>query len=173
MRPLPRPTRSPSGAPATGFTLLGFSLAVAGLAVAMALGLPLARNWLLRSRAGRVAADLRAFSAAFQSYATDHGDWPPGDGVPGAIPPGMQTYLARTRWQQPTPIGGQYAWDANGRHQGSRYRAVIVIASTRGNPVSTDLVQLLQIDRAIDDGKLHSGSFLLGFRDYPLFVLEH
>ena len=56
---------------------------------------------------------------------------------------------------------------------GERYRAAIVISSAASNPVSSDLIQLTDLDRKIDDGNLDTGNLRLGFRNYPVYVLEH
>jgi hypothetical protein len=137
------------------------------------LGVPALKKVNLEARSVAVVNDLRVFSSAFQSYTHEHGDWPPGNGAPAAFPAGMEGYLGATSWQRPTPIGGLYTWDPNSTQQGERYRAVIVLSSSTGQPVTTDLAQLLDLDRRIDDGDLAAGNFRLGFRNYPIFVLEH
>jgi hypothetical protein len=48
-----------------------------------------------------------------------------------------------------------------------------MISSARANPVSSDFNQLSDIDRKLDDGNLSTGNFFLGYRNYPVFVLEH
>jgi hypothetical protein len=85
----------------------------------------------------------------------------------------MEGYLGATGWQRVTPIGGLYSWDPNSTQQGERYRAVIVIATADGHPVSSESAQLLDLDRRVDDGDLDAGNFRLGYRNYPIFVLEH
>jgi hypothetical protein len=85
----------------------------------------------------------------------------------------MEGYLRATNWSRPTPIGGHYTWAPNSLHQGERYRAAIVISTVTGQPVTEDRHQLLDLDRKIDDGNLETGNLRLGFRNYPVFVLEH
>lgn len=164
------PSRRPANA---AFTLVEISVVVTIISVIIAIAVPATKNMIMHARSSAVQNDLRVFAAAFQTYAHEKGDWPAGDGTPGAIPPGMETYLGATGWQRKTPIGGNYAWDPNSLQQGVRYRAVITIVSTDNNPVSSDRNQLIDIDHAIDDGGLDSGNFLLGFRNYPVYVLEH
>lgn len=149
------------------------SVVVFIVSVLAALGVPALKKVNLEARSVAVVNDLRVFSSAFQSYAHERGDWAPGNGTPGAFPPGMEGYLGPTSWQRPTPIGGRYTWDPNSTQQGERYRAVIILSSTSDHPVTTDLAQLLDLDRRIDDGDLAAGNFRLGFRNYPIFVLEH
>ena len=74
--------------------------------------------WPCSNAGKRSTADLRVFSAAFQSYAQEKGDWPPGDAVPGAFPPGMAGHLGKTNWERVTPVGGLYTWAPNSLHQG-------------------------------------------------------
>ena len=155
------------------FTLIELAVVVGIISIVAAFAVPIAQHIVLQARSAAVENDLRVFSAAFQHYASEHGDWPAGDGTPGAFPPGMDGYLGLSNWQRATPIGGNYAWDPNSTQQGSHYRAVIVIASTQDNPVSSDRLQLTDLDQKIDDGDLTSGNFLLGYRNYPMYVLEH
>jgi len=159
--------------PRAGFGLVEISVVFAAISVVLAFTLPLAKRRIVQMRADAVTHDLRTFAAAFQSSATQRGDWPPGNGTPAAIPPGMSNALKNTSWEKRTPIGGNYAWDIDSTHQGTHHRAVIVIASAPGNPVTSNRAQLLAIDRVIDDGNLTTGSFLLGYRNFPIYVLEH
>ena len=145
-------------------------LATTGL---IAWAAPAANAWLIEHRARQVTADLRGFAGFFHSFATERGDWPPGDGTPAAIPAGMESLLDSTPWVRPTAIGGHYAWEPNSVHQGLRHRAAITIVSTGGSDVSRDFRQLLAVDRLIDDGDLATGRFQLGYRNQPLLILEH
>lgn len=158
---------------AAGFSLVELAVVVTIISVLAAIAVPTTKNLVFRARSSAVQNDLRVFAGAFQTYAQEKGDWPAGNGIPGAFPAGMEGLLGATNWQRPTPIGGNYTWDPNSLHQGTRYRGVIVISTTPDNPVTSDRMQLLDLDRLIDDGNLDSGNFLLGFRNYPIFVLEH
>lgn len=163
-----RPART-----ARGFTLLELSIVLFIISVVAALAIPAVKQASLEARAGAVVNDLRVFSGAFQNYATEHGDWPAGDVAPGEFPPGMAGLLSRTGWERVTPIGGRYTWAPNSLQQGERYHAVIVISSVAGQDVSAERKQLEQIDRRIDDGNLDTGNFRLGYRNFPVFVIEH
>jgi Type II secretory pathway, pseudopilin PulG len=165
------PRRSPHAQ--SGFTLFATSLVFALISVVLAFAIPLARQLLIDARVAAVEHDLRTFAAAFQTCAHARGDWPPGDGSPRTLPPEMSTYLPETAWSKPTPLGGHYAWDPHSRHQGSRHRAVIVLASTPDNPVTRDRRQLLALDARIDDGDLSTGHLQLGYRNQPIYILEH
>jgi prepilin-type N-terminal cleavage/methylation domain-containing protein len=166
-----RPFRGPAAR--RGFSLIELAVVVGILSIVIAIAVPSSAQLLMQARARATENDLRIFSAAFQAYANEHGDWPAGDGTPGAFPPGMAGFLGETNWQKRTPLGGNYAWDPNSLQQGSRYRAVIVITSSPSNPVTDSREQLLKVDRALDDGDLTAGNFLLGYRESPVFVLEH
>jgi len=127
----------------------------------------------LNTRSSVVMNDLRVYAGAFQAYAQEHGDWPPGGMPPGVFPPGMEGYLSQTNWGRVTPIGGFYQFATQSPQGGGRYAAVIIIASVGANTVTSDSIQLSDIDRKLDDGNLSTGNFFLGFRNYPVFVLEH
>jgi prepilin-type N-terminal cleavage/methylation domain-containing protein len=168
---VPRRRRCRAGE--AGFTLLELSIVVFLISVLAAIAVPALKKVQLEARSSAVANDLRVFAGAFQNYTHEHGDWPPGDATPGAFPAGMEGYLGTTSWQRVTPIGGYYTWSPNSMQQGERYRAVIMIATANGHPVSSDLAQLTDLDHRVDDGDLEAGNFRLGYRNYPIFVLEH
>ncbi len=154
------------------FTLVELAVVVAIIGIVSAIAVPATKNLIIAARSDVVINDLRVFAAAFQTHVHEKGDWPPlGDGS-GAIPPGMEPYLRASNWTQPSRIGGQYTWDRNILHQGYRYAAAISIRSVDGSPVSDNRNQLLDIDRQIDDGNLETGNFILGYRNYPVFVIE-
>lgn len=152
---------------------MGCSVLVAVLSIFAAVGAPMVRRLVIQARVEAVQNDLRAFSAAFQAYAAEHGDWPAGDGAPGAIPKGMESRLRGTHWEMKTPIGGHYAWDVNGLHRGTHVRAAVVITGTPADPVSSDRNQLHALDHQIDDAEFSTGNLFLGYRNWPVFVLEH
>jgi type II secretory pathway pseudopilin PulG len=138
-----------------------------------AVAVPQLKKNMISARSSAVMNDLRVYSGAFQAYAQEHGDWPPGGGAPGVFPPGMDGYLSQTNWSRTTPIGGNYQFATQSPQAGGRYAAVNIIASTLNNAVSSDSNQLSDIDRKLDDGNLTTGNFFLGYRNYPVFVLEH
>jgi len=85
----------------------------------------------------------------------------------------MEGYLSQTNWSRLTPIGGYYQFATQSPQLGGRYAAVIVIATVGSDQVTSDSIQLSDIDRKLDDGNLNTGNFFLGYRNYPVFVLEH
>lgn len=156
-----------------GFTLVELSVVVFIVSALAALAVPAVKKAVLEARSTAVVNDLRVFGSALQSYAQEKGDWPVGNSEPGVFPPGMEGYLRTTNWEQPTPIGGRYSWSPNTVQQGERYRAAIVITTVGENKVTSDRIQLTDLDRRIDDGVLDAGNLRLGFRNYPVYVLEH
>lgn len=163
--------RHPSGT--AGFSLLELSVAIFIISVLTALAVPSYKRVNLEARTAATLNDLRVFTSAFQNYAHDRGDWPASTGVPAEVPPGMESYLGETSWSRPTPIGGFYTYCANSLQQGERYRAVLVISTVGENKVTTDRQQLADIDHKTDDGDLDTGNFRLGFRNQPVWVIEH
>lgn len=143
------------------------------VSVVAAFAVPALKRSALEARSVAVLNELRVFAGAFQTYAHAHGDWPAGPALPGEIPAGMQPYLGTTSWTQRTPIGGRFTWSPGTWQQGERYHAAILLATAAGNPVSDDRLQLADIDRRLDDGNLATGSFRLGYRNQPVFVIEH
>ncbi|MBI5766557.1 MAG: type II secretion system protein [Verrucomicrobia bacterium] len=172
-RPSFPPTRGGRRARIAGFSLVELSVVVFIISLLVAIAVPTLKKVQFNSRATTVANDLRVFSSALQHYVQEKGEWPGGGSEPGVFPPGMDGYLRESNWARPTPIGGRYTWAPNSWHQGERHRAAIVISTVAGSPVTEDRNQLIDLDRKIDDGNLETGNLRLGFRNYPVFVLEH
>jgi len=143
------------------------------IGILAAASVPALKKNTINARSAAVMNDLRVYSGAFQAYAQEHGDWPPGGSAPGVFPAGMDGYLSATNWSRRTPVGGNYQFATQSPQAGGRYAAVIIIASSTDNPVSSDFNQLSDIDKKLDDGNLNTGNFFLGYRNYPVFVLEH
>jgi general secretion pathway protein G len=143
------------------------------IGILAAVSVPALMKSRLNARSSVVMNDLRVYAGAFQAYAQEHGDWPPGGGAPGTFPAGMEGYLSQTNWSRLTPIGGYYQFATQSPQLGGRYAAVIVIATVGSDQVTSDSIQLSDIDRKLDDGNLNTGNFFLGYRNYPVFVLEH
>lgn len=140
------------------------------ISLLIALGIPSFTLVKRRSLATAVVNDLRTFAAAFEAHALDAGSWP-AETDAGVLPSEVATRINAGAWQRRTPIGGQYNWDADQMHYGTRYRAVIAISSTASFPITQDVDQWLAIDRAIDNGDLYSGNFRLGADDEPIFII--
>lgn len=156
-----------------GFSLVEISVVVLIISLVAAAAAPHWKKAQLSARAAVVVNDLRVFAGAFQNYAQERGDWPAATSAPAEIPAGMQNFLSTTPWQRATPVGGQYAWSRETLQRGERYRAALLLQSVGENRVTTDRQLLLEIDHKLDDGNLDTGNFRLGFRNQPVFVLEH
>jgi type II secretory pathway pseudopilin PulG len=154
------------------FTLLGIGVATLLIGLLALVAVPQCKKLFVAARSKAVTDDLRGFTRAFQAYLRDKGDWPPGQAIAGQIPPGMTDYLHQSNWEKITPIGGYYRWEKNQKHNDRTVRAAIVIASQGRAKVTVDRFQLQDIDRRCDDGNLTTGSFLLGFANAPVYVLE-
>lgn len=156
-----------------GFSLLELSVTCFIISVVASLAVPAYIQVQLSARTAAVVNDIRVFASAFQNYAHDKADWPPADETPGVIPAGMAGYLSATNWERTTPIGGLYTWARDSVQAGQRYQAVLIISTVGENRVTADRKQLVEIDRKIDDGDLDTGNFRLGFRNQPVFIIEH
>jgi type II secretory pathway pseudopilin PulG len=154
------------------FTLLEIGLATLLIGLLAVVAVPLGKKFIVATRSKAVINDLHAFTQAYQTYLREKGDWPAGPAAAGEIPAGMARYLQKSDWATITPIGGYYHWEKNMKHNDRTVRAAIVISSKGRAKVTVDRVQLEDIDRRCDDGNLAAGSFLLGFANEPVYILE-
>lgn len=172
LRAAPRPTqlkRSPERGNAA-FSLVEIMVVVTIISLLAAIAVPALKSVKRRTVATAIANDLRTFAAAFDVYAHETGGWP-AESAEGVVPPEMATRLKGGDWLRPTPLGGQYNWDNNQMHAGTRYRAAIAISGTATAPFVQDLDLLESVDRLIDDGNLATGNFRIGADDEPVFVI--
>jgi type II secretory pathway pseudopilin PulG len=162
---------------ASGVGLVELMVVVTIISMIMLAAVPTYNRIQRKARASAIVNDFRVFAAVFQSHAHETGSWP-AEAAPGVVPTGITTselnYQAFTR---ATPMGGQFDWDFNqvhpgGTSPGGRWRAALGINSTATSSVILDADLLLEIDAALDDGDLNTGSFRLGGDGGPLFILE-
>ena len=153
------------------FTLVEVMVTVTIISLLAAASVPALKAVKRRTVATAIGNDLRTFAAAFDTYAHETGSWP-AEVAAGVFPPEMANRINSTAWLRPTPFGGQYNWDNNQMHAGTRYRAAIAISSTAASPVIQDVDLLEAIDRIIDDGNLATGIFRIGADDEPVFIVS-
>jgi len=154
----------------SAFTLVEISVVVTLLGLMIAMALPAYRHVTLRSKAAAVLNDIRVFSAAFQTYSTQHGGWP-ATGTPGLIPSSIADALP-SNFAKPTPIGGYYEWDYNSSANGFHVTAAISIVTTSDSPMTDDLDLIEMIDQQYDDGNTTTGNVQLGATNNLVFILE-
>jgi type II secretory pathway pseudopilin PulG len=118
-----------------------------------------------------LGGDLRTFATALETYAQERGSFPE-EVAAGVLPPEMSERLGATGWLKLTPIGGQYNWDSNQMHYGTRYKAVIQVSSTEASPLPEDVELWEAIDRILDDGDLTKGIFRLGSNNEPIYIVS-
>jgi len=152
------------------FTLVEIMVTVTIISLLAALSVPAITQVKRKSLATVVGNDLRVFAAAFDAYAHEQGRWP-AEVDAGVFPAEMAARIKEASWLQPTRIGGQYNWDADQMHQGTRYRGVIAITSTGASPLIEDVDLWEAVDRAIDDGVLTTGIFRIGADNEPIFIV--
>lgn len=154
------------------FTLVEIGVVVFIVGLVAALAVPQIKKMILAARSEATINDLRVFTQAFEHHLQEKGDWAPEQAIPGAYPVGMEGYLRQSNWEKRTPIGGYYNWERQIRHNGQRLQAAIAISSKDGEQVTTDRLQLEDIDRRLDDGDLTTGKFRLGYRNEPVLIIE-
>ena len=162
---------------ARGVGLVELMVVVTIISMIMLAAVPTYNRIQRKARASTVVNDFRVFAAIFQAHAHESGSWPAESAV-GVVPPGINNAEMNTQaWTRLTPMGGQFDWDFNqvhpgGSSPGGRWRAALGINSNATSAVILDVELLREIDRALDDGELTTGSFRLGGDGGPLFILE-
>ena len=153
--------RVSSSSEVKAFTLVELMIVVAVIALLAVIAVPAYAKVRTSSQSARFIADLRTARGAYIQYCMEHGNYPP-DATPGIVPAGMSEYLGRFDWTGPTAIGGQWDWD---------YRQFGCVAGVSVYQPTADIEQLKQIDKAIDDGDLSTGTFQARTAGY-IYVIE-
>lgn len=167
----PRPLR-----PAAGFTVLELMVVVAIISIIGALAVPTFQRLQTRTRAAAIVNDFRIFANGIQTYAVEHGAYPP-EAAAGVIPAGTHQSLGAA-FTRATPMGGKYDWENNQMQLDNfRPRAAIAISPAADAPLSLTAVtisMLYALDLAIDNeiGGWNTGHFRLSNSMLPLYVIE-
>ena len=161
----------------SGVGLVELMVVVTIISMIMLAAVPTYNRIQRKARASTIVNDFRVFASVFQAHAHETGSWP-AEAPAGVVPTGVSaTELNYTAFTRVTPMGGQFDWEFNqvhpgGTSPGGRWRAALGINSTAGSTVLLDAELLKEIDSALDDGDLNTGTFRLGGDGGPLFILE-
>jgi prepilin-type N-terminal cleavage/methylation domain-containing protein len=156
-----------------GFSLVEIMVVVLIISLLATIALPTVIRVQRRTRTAAIQNDFRTFAAAFDTYAQETGGWP-AESAAAVIPTGMDQRLNVSAWQRKTPMGGQYDWEGNQMHFGTRYPAAIAISATASSPLPLDVNQLTDLETVIDKGNFNwlGGSFHLGTGLVPLYIIQ-
>ncbi len=144
-----------------GFTLVEIMIAITIMGILAMLAIPAFQRAMWHAANARFAADLNTATAAFEMYAMENGTYPP-DVSRGEMPSGMEPYLEKMQWTEPTSLGGLWDWD---------YRVFGVLAGVSVAEPSAPVEQIRLLDEMIDDGNLGSGTFRPRSDGY-IYVIE-
>lgn len=168
--PRPRPGLFGRRSSIAGYSFIEVLMSIGILSISLAVCVPRLSVSKRQAIAAALVGDLRVFATAFETYAQEHGSFP-AEANAGEMVPEMAGSLGQKGWLKPTPIGGQYNWDADQVHYGTRYRAVIQISATAAAPLIEDVELWEAIDKLIDDGNLNTGIFRLGAGNEPIYII--
>ena len=146
-----------------GFTLLEVLIVVVLLGVLASIVIASFQNSEKETGNTVFAHDVRVAADGFQMFNLRNGGVFPADRGPGVIPAGMSDYLGRMKWSEQTPIGGMWDWD-NGVFG-------ITAAMSVHMPDRTPL-EMLEVDKIIDDGDLITGNFRIRAAGYMLVIKD-
>lgn len=135
------------------------------LAVLEAIAAPRMGRAAHGAREAAFIRDLQIFAKAIDLYHAETGLYPP-DFDSGTVSGPFAAYVDVRRFQAQTPLGGK--WDI----EYESYGITSAVGVHRSHVFTPD--ELLSIDRAIDDGSLHSGRlrFIDGPKRYYLVIAE-
>jgi len=155
-----------------GVGLVELMVVVTIISMIMALAMPSYQRIQRKARAAAISNDFRVFTAVLQARAHESGSWP--DETAAGVVPSTITKddIQLQTWVNPPTIGGQFDWENNQLHMGVRYRAALALTDTGAAPLLVDLALYQEIDAALDDGDLNTGSFRLGQGNCLLFIIE-
>jgi prepilin-type N-terminal cleavage/methylation domain-containing protein len=145
-----------------GFTLVEIMIVVVIIGLLAAMAIPAFKRVQDTARANRFVSDLRTFAQAFETYATENGNWPPNAGS-SVVPAGMSGTFKADVWTATTSVGGRWNWDRN--------MAGVAAGISVASPTFDD-VQMAAIDAKIDDGNLTTGLFQKTMPTRFTFILE-
>lgn len=136
-----------------GFTLVEILIVVVILGILAAVITPSFADASDDSRRAAFISELDIFRKACEYYMAKEGDLLP-DTSSGDFPTELTGYAKREGWEDGTPIGGVWDFEAND----SGITAGVGVHFD-GTGDTRDNAYMVQIDAIIDDGNLSTGSF--------------
>lgn len=133
-----------------GFTLVEIMIVLVLIGLLVAMAIPAFTRVREASQNSQLANDMRIFADMLDTFMLDTGTVPV-NSTPGTAHTEFATYIKLDRWEATTPIGGQ--WDVE--TGGSNFEIAIGVV---GYSATND--QLLDFDRAYDDGNLATGIYI-------------
>ena len=145
-----------------GFALVDLLLVMVIVVLAAMLGWTLLGRVRQHARIAQCGAELQAIATVFEQARAETGRWPATDE--------RVAKLAGTAWPGPSPFGGHYGWmpPKGPEHPG----AVSLTAFVPDLALELSHADLLELDRAIDDGDLATGRLRAGFNGWPVYLVE-
>lgn len=135
-----------------GFTLVELVLIVLVLGIIAATAGPRVSRFRESAGIKAAATHLLSVEKAAQHFYAQNGRWP--NDVPRAtFPSDFAGYLSATAFTSPSPIGGDYDWNGEGRF-GDVYAGVSIHF---GSPAEFPAGKCVAIDTLLDDGNLNTG----------------
>ena len=150
------------------FTLVEIMIVVAIVGLLVALALPAFAKARRKSRVTAYVEQLRVLTDAIHQHAITYGTYP-ADSYGGALPDGMSADEVKINWATPTPLGGQWDFDAGPGCQGCKAALACYLGS---GGVSLTAAEWREVDALVDDGDLSTGNFRVFLGDRYGYVIE-
>jgi len=183
MERLSTPSSSSLCKPASraGFGQVQLILCLVCLGLAVCLSTLWVRRHRTTERCDAYLEDVRAFAQAYRKFFEKNGFTAPGGGASPAVPAGMEPYLAKERWLQPTPFGGNYHWLSpyppdgpapTARDANALLGAVQVNGFPPRTPVQLSASEIAYLKERFAEHAVPGTKIVFGFKGWPICIVQ-
>jgi prepilin-type N-terminal cleavage/methylation domain-containing protein len=147
-----------------GFTLIEFMVVIAIVGVLAGSLSAKVTDLVRKAQIAAVAQDYRTFILALRLYKETNRTYP--IDTDGTMPPGLDTFIRKGRWEDAHPLGGGWNWE------GPDYYGFAALSIYP----APDLKTMERLDKIMDDGDIFTGNMLykhMGTVWRLTYILDH
>jgi type II secretory pathway pseudopilin PulG len=148
------------------FTLVELVVIIVVLSVLAGVAVPKYIDLSTRARVSMTARSWGVLMRAVNQYMIDNNDVPAPNVNDAIMPPQLDAYLMNADFTRTPPVGGMWDYDEWGAYSGGGAGLIVSVSITQ-SPSPASIFQ--QIDAAVDDGNLTTGSVIY-LTAYPRYT---